>query len=107
MDSWNRVLEQIEKRINRHSFRTWFQPTKQIEDKGGKLTIRVPNPLFLEWINANYRKVVDDAAAEVKPPVRSVSFVCPNSVKPAIPIPAVPRNCLRFIMYHAPFLHRS
>ncbi len=98
MKKWDRVLEQIEKKVNNHSFRTWFQPTKLIEDQEGRLTVSVPNPLFLEWINSNYRGVVDQAVADMSPDVQAVEFVCrpaPNGSRRRLRTPAErhpPRN---------------
>ena len=47
---WDQVLARIETKVNRHSFYTWFRPTTLLSDGGGSLTIRVPNPLFKDWL---------------------------------------------------------
>ena len=40
---WDQVLARIEAKVNRHSFYTWFKPTRFVADDGGTLTVRVPN----------------------------------------------------------------
>jgi hypothetical protein len=47
---WDQILARIETKVNRHSFYTWFRPTALLADGGSQLTIRVPNPLFKDWL---------------------------------------------------------
>ena len=47
---WDQILSRIETKVNRHSFYTWFKPTTFVADGGGSITIRVPNPLFTNWL---------------------------------------------------------
>ena len=42
---WEQVLERIETKINRHSFYTWFKPTRFVAEDGRTLKVRVPNGL--------------------------------------------------------------
>jgi chromosomal replication initiator protein len=77
MDSsiWDQVLARVETKVNRHSFYTWFRPTSLIADTGSGLTIRVPNPLFTDWLTKHYSGVLAEALEEVKRPGTSVAFV--------------------------------
>ena len=65
---WDQVLARIETKVNRHSFYTWFRPTTLLSDGGGALTIRVPNPLFKDWLTKHYSVVLSEALAEVRRP---------------------------------------
>jgi chromosomal replication initiator protein len=60
MDSsiWDQVLSRVETKVNRHSFYTWFRPTSLVTDNGSGLIIRVPNPLFTEWLTKHYSGVL-------------------------------------------------
>ena len=77
MNSWERLLQTVEKKVNRHSFRTWFRPTRLVEESDGDLTVAVPNELFREWITSNYQPILNEAIAEHAPGVRAVAFTCP------------------------------
>ena len=77
MNSWERLLQSVEKKVNRHSFRTWFRPTRLVEELDGDLTVAVPNELFREWITSNYQPILNEAIAEHAPGVRAVAFTCP------------------------------
>jgi chromosomal replication initiator protein len=63
MDSsiWDQVLARVETKVNRHSFYTWFRPTSLIADSGAGLTVRVPNPLFTDWLTKHYSGVLAEA----------------------------------------------
>ena len=77
MDSsiWDQVLARVETKVNRHSFYTWFRPTSLIADSGSGLTIRVPTPLFTDWLTKHYSGVLAEALEEVKRAGTSVAFV--------------------------------
>jgi chromosomal replication initiator protein len=72
---WDQILARIETKVNRHSFYTWFRPTALLADGGTQLTIRVPNPLFKDWLTKHYSGVLAEALAEVRRPGVSVLFV--------------------------------
>ena len=57
-------LAKVEVKINRHSFYTWFKPTSFVADDGHALTIRVPNPLFKDWLTKHYAVVLSEALRE-------------------------------------------
>ena len=61
--------------MNRHSFYTWFKPTSFLAEDTEALTVRVPNPLFKDWLTKHYSGVIVEAMAEVKMSHLSVNFV--------------------------------
>ena len=86
---WEQILSRIETKVNRHSFYTWFKPTTFVADDGGALRIRVPNPLFRDWLTKHYASVLTDALAEVDRKGTSVSFVTDDEPVPQAAPPAV------------------
>ena len=72
---WDSVLSRIESKVNRHSFYTWFKPTTLAADGGLSLTVRVPNPLFKDWLTKHYAGVLAEALEEVHRPGTQVIFV--------------------------------
>jgi len=63
---WDLILTRIETKVNRHSFQTWFKPTSFAADSGQVITVRVPNPLFKDWLVKHYSVVLTEALAEVR-----------------------------------------
>ncbi len=72
---WNDILARVEAKINRHSYYTWFKPTSLVDAAGERLTIRVPNSQFRDWLAKHYTSVIDEAAREVRPDGVHLLFV--------------------------------
>jgi chromosomal replication initiator protein len=89
---WDQVLGRIETKVNRHSFYTWFKPTAFVADDGASVTVRVPNPLFKDWLTKHYSVVIAEALREVSRPDVSLVFVPGVADGPAVPppLPAAP-----------------
>ena len=71
---WDAVLGRIETKINQHSYHTWFRQTSLIEDDGGRLLVRVPDPLAVDWLIKHYSGIIDEALAEVGRPGVALQF---------------------------------
>ena len=81
---WNQVLSRIETKVNRHSFYTWFRPTTFVEDNGERVTIRVPNELFRDWLTKHYAGVINEAATEIQRGGMQVAFVIDGQTGKAV-----------------------
>jgi chromosomal replication initiator protein len=79
---WEQILTRIETKVNRHSFYTWFKPTSFVADGGTSITVRVPNPLFKDWLTKHYSVVLSEALVEVRRPGASVVFVSEDAPAP-------------------------
>ena len=81
---WDQILARVETKVNRHSFSTWFKPTAFVADGGRSITVRVPNPLFKDWLTKHYSVVLSEALVEVRRPETSLVFVAePGAALPA------------------------
>src|SRR5437773_1563656 len=61
MDTWQQVLNVIEKKVNQQSFNTWFKPTQLIKHDDHALYVRVPSVYFQDWLNDHIDVVIDAA----------------------------------------------
>src|SRR5436305_13726910 len=61
MDSWQQVLDIVEKKINQQSYNTWFKPTQLIKHDDKALYVRVPNAFFQDWLNDHIDVVIEAA----------------------------------------------
>jgi chromosomal replication initiator protein len=87
---WDDILGRVETKINRHSFYTWFKPTTFVRDDGPSLTVKVPNPLFRDWLTKHYSGVLGEALAEVNRVGLNVVFVSEGRQDSTSSIEAVP-----------------
>jgi chromosomal replication initiator protein len=83
---WDQVLTRIESKVGRHSFHTWFKPTFLVADDGAYVTVRVPNPLFIEWLPKHYSVVLAEALKDVGRADTEVVFVADDPVASIRPI---------------------
>jgi chromosomal replication initiator protein len=65
MDLWESVLARIESKVNRHSFNTWFRPTRLLFETGNTLAIQVPNAHFRDWLTKHYAGVIHESLDEL------------------------------------------
>jgi chromosomal replication initiator protein len=84
MNVWEQILARVETKVNRHSFYTWFKPTSFIGETIEAVTVRVPNPLFKDWLTKHYSGVITEALAEVRKGNLTVDFVAENAADAAV-----------------------
>ena len=82
MNSWEKILQHMERRVNPHSFATWFLPTKQEGGDNGKVVVRVPSRPFRKRLTETYGELLQAVLVEVGMPDVQLSFVC-NEPEPA------------------------
>jgi chromosomal replication initiator protein len=87
---WDHLLTRIETKVNRHSFYTWFRPTSLVADSGSSLTVRVPDPLFKDWLTKHYSGVLAEALEEVRRPGVNLVFVAEGAKPDAVAVEAPP-----------------
>jgi chromosomal replication initiator protein len=73
---WDEVLARVESKVNRHSFATWFRPTRFELLEASELRVRVPNAHFKEWLAKNYQGVITEALRDLGRPEVGVVFDC-------------------------------
>ncbi len=71
---WDEVLGRVETKVNRYSYYTWFKQTSLAHDEGGVLTIRVSDPMVVEWLTRHYVGILDEALTEVGRPGAQLRF---------------------------------
>jgi chromosomal replication initiator protein len=62
---WDEVLARVETKVNRYSYYTWFRQTALAADHGDTLSIRVADPMVVDWLTKHYALIIDEALAEV------------------------------------------
>jgi hypothetical protein len=57
-------IDKIKGRVNVTSFQTWFAPVEEVLESGQAICLKVPNPVFAEWIATNYADVIEEVLEE-------------------------------------------
>jgi chromosomal replication initiator protein len=79
---WLRILDALEKKINRHSYDTWLKPTRYSHSSGGTLFVRVPSPEFCHQVGDKYADLIQEALDNLGLDYQEVKFV-PQGDDPA------------------------
>jgi len=76
MNLWDKILQHTERRVNPHSFATWFRPTRQEATEEDRLVIRVPTRLFCKRLTETYGQLLQAVLAEIGRPQLQLEFIC-------------------------------
>jgi chromosomal replication initiator protein len=88
MNSWEKILQHMERRVNPHSFSTWFRPTRQEGTENGKLVVRVPSRVFRKRLTETYGELLQAVLAEVGMADTQLDFLCAENDLPPTGNPA-------------------
>src|SRR3954468_1735964 len=82
---WARILDALEKKINRHSYDTWLKPTRYSHSSGGVLFVRVPTVEF-RHAGDKYADLIQEAVDVLGLGFNEVKFVTPEDDPAATPV---------------------
>lgn len=85
---WDRVLARVEAKLNRHTFLTWFKPTRFVRDDGHTLFVEVPDGTVRDWLLRHYGSILTEALAEAGRAGAAVAFVPADGSPQVEPSPA-------------------
>ena len=87
MNLWDKVLQHTERRVNPHSFATWFRPTRQERIEEDRLIVRVPTRLFSKRLKQTYGELLQAVLTEIGRPELRLEFICVEEPAQAAPVP--------------------
>ncbi|HKV05352.1 MAG TPA: chromosomal replication initiator protein DnaA [Candidatus Acidoferrales bacterium] len=75
MNLWDKILQHAERRVNPHSYATWFRPTRQEWADENRVVIRVPTRLFRKRLKETYGELLQAVLTEIGRPGLQLEFV--------------------------------
>jgi chromosomal replication initiator protein len=87
MNRWDKILQHMERRVNPHSFATWFRPTRLENEQEDRLVVRIPTRLFRKRLTETYGQFLQAVLAELDMPNLQIDFICTENVEPPAPPP--------------------
>src|ERR1700757_2514428 len=82
---WIRILDALEKKINRHSYDTWLKPTRYSHATGGILFVRVPTVEF-RHVGDKYADLIQEAIDNLGLEYADVKFGTPDDDPASTPL---------------------
>ncbi len=89
---WDKILQHMQRRINPHSFMTWFRPTHLESADENRLLVRVPNRNFRKKLTETYGEFIEAVLNEVGMAHLRVEFVCTEPDPPQLAANPVARQ---------------
>ncbi len=80
-DLWLKILKNIEPKLQRSQFITWFKDTAILGSEEGTLVIGLPLPMFLSWHMEHYRSLTLQTAQELDPGIRNIVYKVDGGLK--------------------------
>jgi len=81
---WAQAQEIIKERIGSGSYDTWLRPVKAASLGDKSITLKVPNPFFIQWLEQHYLPFIKEALKETAQRELAVIFSAPNEqIKPS------------------------
>jgi len=67
-DVWPGFLRSIQSKLSQESFNTWFRPLafEGLDESERLIHLRAPSPAIKNWVNTNYRSLVDESLSAVR-----------------------------------------
>ena len=62
---WLETMAHLEKKMSPHNFSTWLKPLVFIGTEKEKVTVEVPNRFFYDWINENYKDLLEKTMSDL------------------------------------------
>src|SRR5271156_3977351 len=81
---WARILDALEKKINRHSYDTWLKPTRYSHASNGVLFVRIPTAEF-RHVGDKYADLIQEAVDNLGLGYQDVKFVTAENYPPNPP----------------------
>jgi chromosomal replication initiator protein len=82
MNRWDKILQHMERRVNPHSFATWFRPTRLENEQEDRLVVRIPTRLFRKRLTETYGQFLQAVLAELDMPNLQIDFICIEAAEP-------------------------
>src|ERR1700721_3408955 len=76
MNLWDKILLHSERRVNPHSFATWFRPTRLERAEEDRLVMRRPTRLFKKRLTETYGQLHQGGVTELGRPQLQLEYLC-------------------------------
>lgn len=79
---WDKALSIIREMLDEKSFKMWFKPLNFVSSKNDVLNIEAPSQLFADWLNKNYKDIINQSLSSITDRELKIDFsICQDSKK--------------------------
>jgi len=89
---WKAALGQLELKVSRGNFLTWFQSTKIQKRQGNVVVVETPNAFIFQWLSKKYRQAILEVLQDLDKSVTEVEFAIESSTATTVTAQPVKRH---------------
>lgn len=78
---WQKVLEELEKKIPKPTLKTWFNNVTPIQIYNGVLKIEVPNKLVKDWLESKFHLILLKTIKEFIQEIKNIEYILNTQIK--------------------------
>ncbi|MFZ8847939.1 MAG: chromosomal replication initiator protein DnaA [Minisyncoccia bacterium] len=78
---WQKVLEELEKKIPKPTLKTWFNNVTPIQIYNGVLKIEVPNKLVKDWLESKFHLILLKTVKEFIHEIKNIEYILNTQIK--------------------------
>lgn len=75
LNPWFRIMGDLQKKIDKNSYETWFEPTSFIGQVADSIYVKVPNSYFKDWLSYHYMNSINKSSQGLFGKVLDIKFV--------------------------------
>ena len=83
--TWERIADEIRKRVRPQQFDTWFRKVCLAEEPEGQAILKVPSEFWRDWLRSHYMTAIEEAVRAVVGRDIEVGFIVDASLASARP----------------------
>jgi chromosomal replication initiator protein len=78
---WQKVLEELEKKVPKPTLKTWFNNVTPIQIYNGVLKIEVPNKLVKDWLESKFHLILLKTVKEFIQEIKNIEYILNTQIK--------------------------
>lgn len=78
---WQKVLEELEKKVPKPTLKTWFNNVTPIQIYNGVLKIEVPNKLVKDWLESKFHLILLKTVKEFIHEIKNIEYILNTQIK--------------------------
>jgi chromosomal replication initiator protein len=78
---WQKVLEELEKKVPKPTLKTWFNNVIPMQIYNGVLKIEVPNKLVKDWLESKFHLILLKTVKEFIQEIKNIEYILNTQIK--------------------------
>lgn len=77
-ETWKKVLDDLETKLSKPTFETWFKSTTALAIQNNTMLIEVPNEFAKDWLETRYSNLISETTKKITKKSYQIKFIIPE-----------------------------